>query len=117
MPLNWEEIGKPLDRHPKLQLEVGDSARVLFKDEGNEVAASAIKGAFARDSYVFVLELVDKFKELKKGDLVEFWMSKTSFATLQQIKKVRDRKGSLVNAIATIDRVSKKMDETNYKIY
>src|SRR3990167_6867433 len=109
MALDWDKIGG-FDRHPKIALqEVGDTADVVFMDEGTEVSAEKLSEAFkakgikkikAKDSIVFVVEQATEKKEV--------WLGAQNYSNLSELKKIREsNNNTLVGAKVKISRVSK----------
>lgn len=110
--VDWKNVMPLFDRFPKLseQLkEIGDKANVVFMDDGkfvkSEVLANALKekgkkNIKARDSEVFHVK--------SKGVSYELWLSATAFSNLRELKGIADEnKGTLINALVTVERVSK----------
>lgn len=100
------------ERHPLIEVKVGEKKKVTFEDDGNFVNATALKNAgakFPRDSHVFTVSL--------KGEKMEYWVAAQSYSVMKQLKRLRsENNNTLVGLNANISRVSDKTDATNYEI-
>jgi hypothetical protein len=110
--IDWKSINS-FERHDKLDLPVGESAKVVFKDDGSMVSKKRLQDAdakYPRDSYIFVLDV--------NGKPMEFWIGAQSYSVLNQIKAIRTENGdTLVDAKATIKRVSKgDQSQASYEV-
>lgn len=109
---DWNSISD-FDRYPKLEsiAKIGSETKVKFLNDGNFVGAEQLKEAkakFPRDSIVLAVE--------EKGENKEFWVASKSFSVMKQLKKIREKHGSLKGITVKIKRVSDATDATNYEI-
>jgi hypothetical protein len=108
--IDWEAVSD-FERHPKLEMAVGDEKKVRFEDEGTFVTKQQLADAgakFPRDCYVFTLS-VDNEKH-------EWWVGAQAYSVVRQIKRLREQNGALKGVRALLKRVSDKTTETNYEI-
>jgi hypothetical protein len=109
---DWNSISD-FDRFPKLDsiAKVGSETKIKFLNDGNFVSAEQLKEAkakFPRDSIVLAVE--------EKGESKELWVASKSFSVMKQLKKIREKHGSLKGIVVKIKRVSDATDATNYEI-
>lgn len=104
----FEEIGN-VKRYPILKLvNIGDKVRIKLIDDGKIVTAEVIgsalkekkiKGIKPRDSLVFLCE--------KEGETLEFWISRTNYTNLKQLRDIRDNHNkSLIGVTIKVEKVS-----------